>query len=186
MENNFSEKLNGLTNDELVKAFNDQVGNQGWTSSRGKYLTVLHVLISRGIDMSAVSTESSTSYKHKVKLEGMKLVPIVDNESNVQAVLDAWENSSISARYLDELSALSVNELLSLLKGDMLEVKDVQDFKELLSNEDFYVLLELLHKANGEYQIKSPEELLIANELESHRPFLRQAEVVNKLIFGIE
>ncbi|MGW8124098.1 hypothetical protein ACV07N_15675 [Roseivirga echinicomitans] len=78
MEDIFREDLNTLSNEELVQAFNNQVGDLGWTSSRGKYLFELRETMKcRGIGMLALSTDSTTSYKYKVKLVDMKLVPLI-------------------------------------------------------------------------------------------------------------
>lgn len=38
----FQERLNTMSDEELIDAFNREVGNPGWTSSRAVYLVALH------------------------------------------------------------------------------------------------------------------------------------------------
>ena len=53
----------------LVKEFNQQVGNTGWTSIRGLHDSVLiDTLIAKGIDVSAVYDGVDISFKKKVSL----------------------------------------------------------------------------------------------------------------------
>jgi hypothetical protein len=59
---------------EIIEAFNKQVGNTGWTTSRGIYLSALHKeLDNRGFDFSAIGTSNSLSFKNKVILIGKKV-----------------------------------------------------------------------------------------------------------------
>ena len=63
-QNHFSR----LSNDELLDAFNKEVGNNGWTSSRALYLAALHdEFRNRKFDYSAIGNEVSLSLKKKTK-----------------------------------------------------------------------------------------------------------------------
>ncbi|NLR93740.1 hypothetical protein [Flammeovirga agarivorans] len=44
---NSIEKLSSLSDDELIHSFNKEVGNLGWTSTRGAYLSALNDAISQ-------------------------------------------------------------------------------------------------------------------------------------------
>jgi len=67
----YKERFESMTNEELVKAFNQEVGNSGWTSSRAKYLTALREeFINRNIDLSAIGNEQGLSYAKKIRLNG--------------------------------------------------------------------------------------------------------------------
>lgn len=53
----------------LVKQFNSQVGNKGWTSIRGVHDSVLvDTLIAKGVDVSAVYDGATISFARKIKL----------------------------------------------------------------------------------------------------------------------
>lgn len=67
--------LASLSDEELVAAFNRQVGNTGWSPSRGRYLAELRsTLESRGWNLSAVRNEhGGLSYKCRVRLAGRRL-----------------------------------------------------------------------------------------------------------------
>ncbi len=67
-------RFSKMTDAEIVEAFNKQVGNTGWTTSKGIYLSVLHQELSnRSIDFSAVETNNSLSFKNKIMLVGKKV-----------------------------------------------------------------------------------------------------------------
>ena len=74
-ENNSSYKfyvarLSSMPVSQLVKLFNKEVGNIGWTSERAAYNTALvDAFINKGVDVSEVYDGSSTSFKHKVSLD---------------------------------------------------------------------------------------------------------------------
>ncbi len=78
----FLDRLMAYTNEELVDAFNKEVGKTVWFSARANYLFALRAAIeARGWDYTAIGDEKSMSYKRKVTLEGNKLLPR-DPESN--------------------------------------------------------------------------------------------------------
>ncbi len=61
----------------LIKEFNTQVGNTGWTSSRAEYdLALVDALKETEIDISAIFDGKSISFKNKIALneEGTKIV----------------------------------------------------------------------------------------------------------------
>ena len=63
------EEMASKSVEALVKEFNQQVGNRGWTSIRGLHDSVLiDTLISKGVDVSAVYDGVDISFKRKIKL----------------------------------------------------------------------------------------------------------------------
>ena len=67
-------RFNKMTDAEIIEAFNKQVGNTGWTTSRGIYLSSFHKeLDNRGFDFSAIGTNNSLSFKNKIILVGKKV-----------------------------------------------------------------------------------------------------------------
>ena len=76
--NEFKARFEKMKDEELVEAFNKEVGNPGWGSARASYLAALHrEFVERGFDFSAIGNRGSISLKRKVKL-AKKLVPIED------------------------------------------------------------------------------------------------------------
>ncbi len=74
----FKERFKKMSNDELVEAFNREVGKAGWTGARGAYLAALHrEFEDRGIEICRIGDESSLSLAKKVKIEVKPvLVPV--------------------------------------------------------------------------------------------------------------
>lgn len=63
------EEMANKSVEALVKEFNQQVGNTGWTSIRGLHDSVLiDTLIAKGVDVSAVYDGVDISFARKVKL----------------------------------------------------------------------------------------------------------------------
>lgn len=63
-----------MSDEELVDAFNREVGNLGWVRSRGSYLLALRdEFESRGFDYSAIGNKEGFSLKNKVKVVGKKI-----------------------------------------------------------------------------------------------------------------
>ncbi len=63
---------------ELIERFNDQVYTQGWTGSRGAYLSAIHTEFNnRKFDFSVIGDSEGLSFKQKIKLEG-KIISIMD------------------------------------------------------------------------------------------------------------
>ena len=64
-----------MTDDELVKAFNKEVGNLGWVRRRGIFMAALHTEFeSRSFDYSAVGGKGGLVFRKQIKLEGKKVV----------------------------------------------------------------------------------------------------------------
>lgn len=73
----FKAQLRLLNNEEIIEAFNRQIGNNGWTSSRGSYLGALSSEFERrGFDYSSVGNEAGLSLANKVKIENNVIVPL--------------------------------------------------------------------------------------------------------------
>jgi len=76
-DNEFRARFKGNTNQELIDAFNRQVGNPGWVSPRASYLEVLYSeLKRRGFDVTALGDERSFPLARKVRLIGIVVEPV--------------------------------------------------------------------------------------------------------------
>jgi hypothetical protein len=74
----YAERFKKMSDDELVAAFNREVGNPGWTSSRASYLAELRrEFTAREYNYSAIGDEASLSFKSRIRLNG-KMLEIVD------------------------------------------------------------------------------------------------------------
>ena len=75
--NEFKDRFQKMNNNELIDAFNRDVGNPGWVSARANFLAALHdEFEDRGFDYSAIGDESCMSMMKKIKLTGMKILTI--------------------------------------------------------------------------------------------------------------
>jgi hypothetical protein len=73
----FKRRMENYSDEELIEAFNREVGNPGWVSARAAYLAAIHdEFKKRGYDYSAIGNEKELSFAKKVKLAGKKVVPI--------------------------------------------------------------------------------------------------------------
>ena len=71
----FQERFNAMSDDELIDAFNREVGNPGCTSSRATYLTLLHEEFKkRRFDYSVIGSVGGLSLNKKVKLIDKEIV----------------------------------------------------------------------------------------------------------------
>lgn len=72
------ESLRRKSNEKLIKKFNREVGNNGWTGTRGAYLSALRdALEERNLELDeTVFGKGFTSYRHKVKLVGNKVIAV--------------------------------------------------------------------------------------------------------------
>lgn len=71
----FQERFNAMSDDELIDAFNREVGNPGWTSSRVTYLSLLHEEFKkRHFDYSVIGSVGGLSLNKKVKLIDKEIV----------------------------------------------------------------------------------------------------------------
>lgn len=65
----YKKRFEKMSNEELVEAFNREVGNPGWTGARDAYLAALHrEFLDRGFIISEIGNNYSLSLKRKVKL----------------------------------------------------------------------------------------------------------------------
>ncbi len=64
----FREFFKSKTNEELVKLFNKEVGNNGWTTTtRGSYLAAMHKeFLERGFNYSNFGGKDFLLLKHKI------------------------------------------------------------------------------------------------------------------------
>ena len=70
-------RFKAFTDQELIDAFNREVGNPGWVSARGSYLAALHDEFKhRGFDFSAIGGQDSLSLRSKVRLIGQVIEPL--------------------------------------------------------------------------------------------------------------
>jgi hypothetical protein len=70
----FLEDLKVLTDQEIIQAFNKEVGNTGWVSARGSYLAAIRKEFERrSFDYSLIGNERSLSLVSSVKLKDGKL-----------------------------------------------------------------------------------------------------------------
>lgn len=70
----FDKALSELSDEALIDRFNNEVGNQGWTSARSSFLAAIHNQFERrGIDFSLIGDDSRMSLDRKVVLEGKKV-----------------------------------------------------------------------------------------------------------------
>ncbi|MDO8569238.1 MAG: hypothetical protein Q7R89_00390 [bacterium] len=84
----FKKRFSAMSDEELIGAFNREVGNPGWTSSRATYLSLLREEFEkRGYDYSAVGGNGGLSLKNKVELVGGKTVVIDEFNTMLNAVV---------------------------------------------------------------------------------------------------
>lgn len=70
----FKNKFQKMNNEQLLNAFNKEVGNSGWTSSRSSYLAALHEEFqNRGYDYSAIGNKKYLSLAKRIKLNDKKI-----------------------------------------------------------------------------------------------------------------
>jgi hypothetical protein len=79
----YKARFEKMTGKELIDAFNREVGNRGWTSSRGSYLAALfNEFKERGYDFYEIGDDEYLSLARKVKLVGKKIKVIDKGERN--------------------------------------------------------------------------------------------------------
>jgi hypothetical protein len=70
-------QLAAYTLEQLIEAFNREVGNNGWGTARADYLHALrHTFVHRGVDCSCFLSDDgrSMSFKHRLALEDGRIV----------------------------------------------------------------------------------------------------------------
>lgn len=72
---NYIDKFKAMTDEQLIEAFNHEVGNTGWVGARALYIAALHQAFhEHGFDYSAIGDEHGLSFSQKVRLEGQKVI----------------------------------------------------------------------------------------------------------------
>ncbi len=62
--------------DQLIRAFNGDVGNPGWVRARGFFLVALRgALLATGLDCSGFIDEEGMSVRCKIKREDARIIP---------------------------------------------------------------------------------------------------------------
>lgn len=75
MQQEYRKRFEGMGDQELIEAFNHEVGNPGWGSARATYLSELHrAFEGRAFDYSAIGNESGLCLKRKIRLVGKKIL----------------------------------------------------------------------------------------------------------------
>lgn len=71
----FQERFGTMSDEELISAFNREVGEPGWTNSRATYLSLLHEEFKkRRFDYSVIEGSGGLSFGKKVKLIDREVV----------------------------------------------------------------------------------------------------------------
>jgi hypothetical protein len=71
----YKERFSDMSDEQLIDAFNREVNNIGWTSSRAFYLVALQEEFeNRNYDYSEIGDKEGLSLKNKIKLIGKKVV----------------------------------------------------------------------------------------------------------------
>jgi len=69
------EKLQKMTDEQLIDLFNKDVGNPGWVGARASFHSALYKEFeNRGFDFSVIGNKNSLSFANKVTLIGKKIV----------------------------------------------------------------------------------------------------------------
>ena len=87
----YTERLDQKTDQEIIKAFNREAGNCGWGTARASYLGALHKqLDKRNFDFSEIGDEGRMSIKSKIKLKG-KVVSIILDPPDINPNNGLWK-----------------------------------------------------------------------------------------------
>ena len=77
LDQTFSERFSKMSDQQLVNAFNREVGNTGWVSARGIYLTALREEFARrNFDFIFGNSIHVYTLKYKIKLTGKTITQI--------------------------------------------------------------------------------------------------------------
>ncbi|MBC8342406.1 MAG: hypothetical protein H8E61_00315 [Bacteroidetes bacterium] len=72
--NEFATRFQQMTDEELIKAFNREVGMHGWGNSRANSLSALHdEFIRRSWEYSIIGDKNNLSFKTHIKLVANKI-----------------------------------------------------------------------------------------------------------------
>ena len=86
----YTERFNTYTDQDIIEAFNREAGNCGWGTARASYLGALHHQFNhRNFDYTAIGDQSSMSLKSKIKLEGL-IIKIIDDKPDINPNNGLW------------------------------------------------------------------------------------------------
>lgn len=183
--NNYEDRFSNYSLEDLVVAFNNEVGKNGWTNSRGVYLNELRSALEKtNIDVSEIIDGHSISLKYKVELQGNRLKRIIDSEQLEHEILHAWEESSITNQDISQISSMTVEQLINLLSSSQINHWSSLSLEELLDLEEFYCLLEL--ETRSKDQRVSFSDYLERKGLQKYVEIIDKVQAVNKLIKPIK
>jgi hypothetical protein len=84
----YQARFKAYTDQELIDAFNREVGNPGWVSARASYLAALHDEFKhRGFDFSAIGGQDSLSFRSKVRLMGQVIEPLDKSKTTGPSII---------------------------------------------------------------------------------------------------
>jgi hypothetical protein len=87
----YMERLDQKTDQEIIAAFNREAGNCGWGTARASYLGALHKqLDKRNFDYAEIGDSSRMSIKSKIKLEG-KVVSTISDPPDINPNNGLWK-----------------------------------------------------------------------------------------------
>jgi hypothetical protein len=72
----FKEYFANINDEELINAFNREVGNNGWVNARALYLFEMKEEFEKRFDCSEIRDKISFSIARKIKLIGKKVIKI--------------------------------------------------------------------------------------------------------------
>jgi hypothetical protein len=76
-ENRFHDRFKDGSVDDLIEAFNGDVGNTGWVRARGEFLIALmDALLGTGLDCSSFIDKDGMNMNACIKRKGKKIVPV--------------------------------------------------------------------------------------------------------------
>ena len=89
--NEYRERFKAMSEEELIEAFNGDVGNPGWVSARALFHYALREEFdNRGIDYLDIGNKNSFSWKNKIKLIGKKIIKLNMDDLN-ETKQEEWE-----------------------------------------------------------------------------------------------
>lgn len=81
-QNEFKERFQKMTNEQLIETFNKDVGNPGWVSARARFQSALREEFeNRGFEFSAIGDKRGFSFSNKITLVGKKIIQNPNNNN---------------------------------------------------------------------------------------------------------
>jgi len=76
----FTARFNAYSDNEIISAFNSEVGKQGWDTARAAFLSSINDEFDRrNFDYSAIGSKEYLSYKNPIRLNDNKRITIQIN-----------------------------------------------------------------------------------------------------------